>query len=59
VSASTKGKGDLSIRYARYEEAPPPRGESGGDELGVTANKPKRPRGSSGSAAAKLDEEFE
>jgi elongation factor G len=59
VSASTKGKGDLSIRYARYEEAPPPRSESGGDELGVTANKPKRPRGSSGSAAAKLDEEFE
>ncbi|MCU1250668.1 MAG: fusA [Edaphobacter sp.] len=59
VSASTDGKGDLSIRFARYEEAPPPRGEWGGDESGVTANKPRRPGGSSGSAAAKLDEEFE
>jgi elongation factor G len=59
MSASTKGTGDLSIRFALYEEAPPPRDEWGGDEPGVTANKPKRPRGSSGSAAAKLDEEFE
>jgi elongation factor G len=58
VGASTKGTGDLSIRFVRYEEAPP-RGEWGGDEPGVTADKPKRPRGSSGSAAAKLDEEFE
>jgi elongation factor G len=57
--ASTKGTGDLSIYFARYEEAPPPRDKWGGDEPGVTANKPKRPRGSSGSAAAKLDEEFE
>jgi elongation factor G len=59
MSASTKGKGHVSIRYARYEEAPPPRGEWGGDESSVTANKPRRPRGSSGSAAAKLNEEFE
>jgi elongation factor G len=59
VIASTEGKSDLSIRFARYEEAPPPRGEWGGDEPGVTANKPRRPGGSSGSAAAKLDEEFE
>jgi elongation factor G len=59
VSASTNGTGDLSIRFARYEEAPPPRGEWGGDEPGVTANKPRRPRGSSGSSAAKLYEEFD
>jgi elongation factor G len=58
LRASTNGKGDLSIRYARYEEAPP-RGEWGGDEPGVTAIRPSHPRGSSGSAAAKLDEGFE
>jgi elongation factor G len=59
VNASTKGKGDLSTRFAHYEVAPPPRGEWGGHEPGVTANKPRRPAGSSGSAAAKLYEEFE
>jgi elongation factor G len=58
LRASTNGKGDLSIRYARYEEAPP-RGGLGGDEPGVAAIKPSHPRGSSGSAAANLDEGFE
>lgn len=49
MSASTKGTGDISICFACYEEAP--RDEWGGDEPGVTAKKPNRPRGSSGSAA--------
>jgi len=35
----------------------PRRGESGGDEAGVTANKPKSPKTGSGFAAAKWDEE--
>jgi elongation factor G len=58
MSASTKGTGDISICFACYEQAPPPRDEWGGDEPGVTANKPNRPRGSSGSAAARPDGEF-
>jgi hypothetical protein len=41
VSANTRGRA-LSIRFARYEEAPPPHGEWGGDEPGITANKPTR-----------------
>jgi elongation factor G len=57
LRSSTQGRGNHSIRFARYEEAPP-HGEWGGDEPGVTARKPERPRGSSGSAA-KLYQEFE
>jgi elongation factor G len=45
-----------SMNWARYEEIPPG-GESGGDEAGVTANKPKRPKGGSGFAAAKWDDQ--
>ena len=59
MSASTKGTGDIFICFACYEETPSPRGDWGGDEPGVTANKPRSPRGTSGSAAAKLDDEFE
>jgi elongation factor G len=58
VRASTHGRGDHTIRFARYEEAPS-RGECGGDGPGVTSNKPKRPRGRVGSAAAQLDDEFD
>jgi elongation factor G len=58
LETSTQGRCDHSIRFARYEEAPHG-GHWGGDEPGVTANMPKRPRGSSGSAAAKLYEGFE
>jgi len=58
VRSSTHGRGDHTIRFARYEEAPS-RGEWGGDGPGVTSNKPKRPRGWVGSSAAKLDDEFD
>jgi elongation factor G len=50
----TQGRSDYSMRFVRYEEAPPPRWESGGDGPGVTANRPKRPKVGSGSTAAKL-----
>jgi elongation factor G len=58
ISGSTKGKGNLCIRFARYE-AVPPRDELGGDEPGVTVTRPNRPRGLIGSVAAKLAEEFQ
>ena len=52
----THGRATYSMDFARYEEAPR-RGESGADEAGVTANKPKSPKTGSGFAAAKWDEE--
>lgn len=51
VRSITQGRADYSMNFARYEPAPH-RGESGGDEAGVTANKPKGPRAGSGFAAA-------
>ena len=51
----TQGRADYSMNFARYEEAPRG-GESGGDEAGVTANKPKRPKAGSGLAAAQWDD---
>ena len=51
----TQGRAEYSMNFARYEEAPRG-GESGGDEAGVTANKPKRPRAGSGFAAAQWDD---
>jgi len=54
----TQGQVTYDINFARYEEAPS-RGESGGEEAGVTANKPKRPQAGSGFAAARLEEESE
>jgi translation elongation factor EF-G len=53
---STRGRAEYSMHFVRYEVAPPT-GESGGDEAGVTANKPKVPKAGSGFAAAKLDAE--
>jgi elongation factor G len=54
----TQGRVSYSMNFARYEEVP--RGyESGGDEAGVTANKPKRPQAGSSFAAAPLDEELD
>jgi elongation factor G len=50
-----RGRVTYDMAFARYEEAPG-RGECGGEEAGVTANKPKRPKAGSGSAAARLDE---
>jgi hypothetical protein len=38
----TQGQAQYSMHFARYEQAPPS-AESGGDEAGVTANKPKGP----------------
>lgn len=55
LHAITQGRASCSMRFARYEVAPH-RGESGGDEPGVTANKPKSPKAGSGLAAAQLDE---
>ncbi len=44
------------MNFSRYEEVPRG-GESGGDEAGVTANRPKRPKAGSGFAAAQWDDE--
>ena len=54
----TQGRAAYSMHFARYEETPH-RGEFGGDEAGVTANKPKRPKAGSSFTAAQLDEESE
>jgi hypothetical protein len=42
------------MQFASYE--PLSNGESGADEVGVTANKPKSPKPKRGCAAAKPDE---
>jgi elongation factor G len=54
----TQGRAEYSMHFARYEAAPRS-GESEGDEAGITANKPKRPKAGSGFAAAKLGPESE
>ena len=51
----TQGRAEYSMNFACYEEAPRG-GESGGDEAGVTANKPRRPKAGSGFAAAQRDD---
>ena len=58
MRSSTQGRAEYSMHFARYEVAPAT-GESGGDEAGVTANKPKAPKAGSGFAAGKLDAESE
>jgi elongation factor G len=52
----TQGRVEYSMNFARYEEVPRG-GESGAEEAGVTANKPKKPKAGSGFAAAQWDEE--
>jgi elongation factor G len=52
----TQGRAEYSMNFARYEEVPRG-GQSGADEAGVTANKPKKPKAGSGFAAARWDEE--
>ena len=52
----TQGRVEYSMNFSCYEEAPRS-GESGGDEAGVTTNKPKRPKAGSGFAAAQWDDE--
>ena len=46
---------EYSMDFARYEEVPRG-GESGGDEAGVTANKPRNPKAGRGFAAAQWEE---
>ncbi|HXM09686.1 MAG TPA: hypothetical protein VN946_07050 [Terriglobales bacterium] len=58
MRSATQGRAEYSMHFARYEAAPRS-GESEGDEAGVTANKPSRPKAGSGFAAAKLDPESE
>jgi len=56
VRSIVQGRAEYSMNFARYEDAPRG-GESGGEEAGVTANKPKRPKAGSGFAAAQWDDE--
>lgn len=58
IRSSTQGRASHSMRFARYE-AIPRSGEAGGDEAGVTANKPTGPKAGTGFAAANLDAEPE
>ena len=53
---SAQGRAKYSMHFNCYEVAPR-RGERGGDQIGVTANKPKGPKAGRGFASAKLDEE--
>jgi elongation factor G len=55
MRSSTQGRAEYSMHFAGYEEGPN-NSESGADEIGVTANKPKGPRPKSGFAAAKRGE---
>ncbi len=52
----TLGRVWHSMNFARYEQAPPG-SESGSDEAGIAAKKPRGPRTGSGFAAAQWDEE--
>jgi elongation factor G len=56
LRASTPKYAAYSMQFARYEVAPR-RGELGGDEAGITANKPNHPTGRHGSAALNLGDE--
>ena len=57
IRALTLGKAEYKMTLARYRVTPPPR-ESGDEEIGVTANKPKGPHLRSGSAAADFEAGF-
>jgi elongation factor G len=52
------GHTECSLQFARYEVAPPS-ADSGAEEAGVTANKPKGPKTGSGYAAARFNPESE
>jgi predicted membrane GTPase involved in stress response len=54
----TEGRVECSMHFAHYQAAPRT-GESGTEEAGVTANRPKGPKAGSGFAAAKLEAESE
>lgn len=55
LRARTPKFATYSIQFARYEVAHR-RGESGGDEAGITANKPNRPWGRHGATALNPDD---
>jgi elongation factor G len=55
-SSMRQGPAYYSVDFARYEQAPP-RAEPGGEEAGITANKPNRPAGRTGSIALNPDAE--
>jgi len=55
--ASTTEWPEYSVQFARYEVAPR-RGGFGGDDPGVTVNRPNRPPGRRGSVALNLDAEY-
>ena len=56
MRSSTQGRASYSMTFARYEEAPHV-GDSGAEETGVVANRPKGPTAGRGHAAAKPDSE--
>ena len=55
LRSSTQGRANYSIHFAQYKQVPP-QGEQGNEGLRVRSNKPNRPKGSSGSTVAKLNE---
>jgi elongation factor G len=59
MRSRTHGGLEHSMHFLRYEEAPRPHGGWEGDAAGITADRPKRPRAGSGSAAARLDPDFD
>jgi translation elongation factor EF-G len=58
IRSNTRGRASFSAHFAAYEVAPHT-GESGAEEAGVTANKPRHPKTGTGFAAASLDAESE
>ena len=58
IRVSTQGRAYHTMQFVRYEAAPR-HDELGGDGAGVTANKPVRPSGGTGSAVARFDSQPE
>jgi elongation factor G len=56
LRSKTDGRANPSMRFIRYEAAPP-RDDPDDSEAGITANKPTGPRGGSGFASDGLEEE--
>jgi len=58
MRSMAQGRASYSMQFVGYEEAPHT-GESGNDEAGAVASRPKGPKSGSGHAAAKLDSDSE
>lgn len=54
IRSMTRGRAEYSMHFVGYDEAPRS-GGPGDEEIGVTANKPKRPNLGTGSEAADLE----